>query len=289
VTPELRSALLDSMVASVDQHLWQERGQIRGLFTSTRMTLAPSVATLVGLTPVGDGLHTYDVAGLPQRVGWLTHPAFIAGMGDVDVGKLVHRGIALMVKLLCRQPAQLPDGLEVTTSDFNTTFAGLTERQRSEQRRAMARPVADGGSDSPTCWACHSQFEPLAYGLDRFDAAGGYVGEIDAEGRARPIDGWMTDDLSIAEAARPRYADVAEMMARLAASETVQACMAEHFLAFATGRASSRIESDFSHPVHAAQAQAGGTLEAMVEAVASSELFRALATTGPEPAPGGLE
>ena len=96
----------------------------------------------------------------------------------------MHRGITLMVKLMCRQPVQLPDGLEATTADFNLTFADLTERQRSEQRRAMARPSREGGSGARACWACHSQFEPLAYGFDRFDAAGRYVGEVDAQGRA---------------------------------------------------------------------------------------------------------
>jgi hypothetical protein len=271
------------MVASVEQHLWQEQGQIQGLFTSTRMTLEPSVAELLGLAPAGDGLQTYDVSGLPQRVGWLTHPGFIAGMGDADVGKLVHRGVTLMVKLMCRQPAQLPDGLEATTADFNVTFADRTERQRSEQRRLMALPAAQGGSNTPACWACHSQFEPLAYGFDRFDAAGRYVGELDPAGRALPIDGWMTDDLAVEESARPRYADVAELMALLAESETVQACMAEHFIAFSTGRASSPIEKSFSYPVHAAQQHDGGTLPAMVEAVTTSELFRALASSGPGP------
>jgi len=283
VTPALRASLLDSMVATVDRHLLQEQGRIRDLFTSTRMSLDPSTAQLLGVTPVADGTHSYDVSNLPQRVGWLTHPAFIAGMGDVQVGKIVHRGITLMVKLMCRQPVQLPDGLEATTADFNRTFADLSERQRSEQRRTMALPVEQGGSGSPTCWACHSQFEPLAYGLDRFDAAGRYVGEVDSHGRALPIDGWLTDDLSLDEATRPRYADVAGLMALLAESDTVQACLAEHFLALGTGRASSAVEKAFSHSVLEAHRASGGTLHAMVEAVASSELFRSLASSGPAP------
>jgi hypothetical protein len=284
VTPELRGALLDSMVATVDQHLWHDGGQIRGLFTTTRMSFDPRVAALLGLSPLADGQRMYDVSQLPERVGWLTHPGFIAGLGDAQVGKIVHRGITLMVKLLCRQPVQLPDGLEATTADFNTMYSDLTERQRSEQRQLMARPVAEGGSDEPSCWGCHSQFEPLAYGFDRFDAAGRYLGAADAQGRALPIDGWLTDDLSIDEAARPRYADVPELMALLAESEAVQACMAQHFLAFATGRASSSLEQAFAQPVHAAQLRSGGTLHAMVESVATSELFRALAATGPAPA-----
>jgi hypothetical protein len=282
VTPVLRASLLDSMVATVDSQLWQAQGRIQELFTLTQMTLDPSTAQLVGLAPAGDGLRVYDLSALPQRVGWLTHPAFIAGMGDAQVGKIVHRGITLMVKLMCRQPVQLPDGLEATTSEFNRTFADLTERQRSEQRRAMAS-VAQGGTSAPTCWACHSQFEPLAYGFGRFDAAGRYLGEVDSLGRPLPIDGWMTDDLSVDEAARARYRDVAELMSQLAESETVQACLVEHFLALGTGRASSAVEKAFALPVLEAQRHAGGTLQAMVEAVAESELFRSLASSGPAP------
>jgi hypothetical protein len=249
------------------------------------MSLDPSVAALIGLSPLADGQHIYDVSGLPERVGWLTHPGFIAGMRDADVGKIVHRGVTLMVKLMCRQPAQLPDGLAAVVADFNLVFADLSERQRSEQRRSMARPVADGGSGAAACWACHSQFEPLAYGFDRFDAAGRYVGAVDAQGRALPIDGWMTDDLSLEEAARPRYANVRELMTLMAESEPIQACMAEHFLAFSTGRASSAIEKAFSHRVSSAERESGGTLPAMVEAIATSELFRALASSGPAPSP----
>jgi hypothetical protein len=281
VTPALRSSLFESMVATVDQHLWQEQGSIAGLFTTTRMSLDPNAAALLGLTPSGEGQHIYDVSALPERVGWLTHPGFIAGMGDADAGKLVHRGITLMVKVLCRQPLQLPDGFETTSAEFAAKFADLTERQRSEQRRAMALPVAEGGANNPTCWACHSQFEPLAYGFGRFDAAGRYVGEVDAQERALPIDGWMTDDLSQDEAARARYANVSELMQLMSESSAIQACMAEHFLAFSTGRASSSIEKSFSHRVRVAEQHAAGTLPAMVEAVATSELFRALASSGP--------
>jgi hypothetical protein len=94
-----------------------------------------------------------------------------------------------------------------------------------------------------------------------------------------PIDGWMTDDLSLDELARPQYADVAELMKRMAESETVQACMAEDFIAFATGR----VEKAFALPVHAPQARSGGALPAMVQAVTTSELFRTLASSGPFP------
>jgi len=278
ITPELRAALSESMVASFESHLWQDRGQIKTLFTSTQMALAPSVAALIGITPRSDAIESYAVSALPERVGWLTHPGFIAGFGDADVGKIVHRGISLMVKLMCRQPIRIPDGAIAVAGSFNQAFANLNERQRSEQRRLMAKPVAEGGSNNPSCWACHSQFEPLAYGFNRFDAAGRYLGEVDATGAPLPTDGWMTDDLTLDESARAPYATMHEFMALMADSETIQACMAQHFLSFATGRAATAIEHEFSKSVHVEQEKNGGTLHAMVEAIASSELFRSTAT-----------
>ncbi|MDX2054655.1 MAG: DUF1592 domain-containing protein [Polyangiaceae bacterium] len=278
VTPILRAALADSMVATFENHLWDEQGQIKGLFNTTRLAFTPTVASLIGLTPEGEGTQVYDVSALPERVGWLTHPGFIAGFGDTDVGKIVHRGIGLMVKLMCRQPVQLPDGVAAAAGDFTRKFSNLTERERSEQRQLMAKPTSEGGSDNPACWGCHSQFEPLAYGFDRFDAAGRYLGAKDSAGRALPIDGWMTDDLSLPEASRERYGNMVEFMELAARSETIQACMAQHFLAFATGRASTAVESSFSHLVQAENERAGGTLSALIEAVATSELFRSQAS-----------
>lgn len=272
VTPELRTALFESMVASVDAHLWEEQQPIRELFTTTRLSFDPTVATLLGLTPEGEGQRIYDVSALPERVGWLSHPAFIAGLGDVEVGEIVHRGIALMTKLLCRQPVQVPEEIVATTEAFAVEFAQLNERQRSEERRGMS-----------TCWACHSQFEPLAYGFERFDAAGRYIGSVNARGEALPIDGWLTDDLTIEEPARPRYDDVRELMQLLADSKTVQTCMAEHFIALATGRASSPVARDFAEQVNDARADARDTLAQTVQLIVASELFRALSSSGPAP------
>lgn len=272
VTPELRTALFESMVASVDAHLWDERQPISTLFTTTRLSFDPTVATSIGLTPVGEGQQIYDVSASPERVGWLSHPAFIAGLGDVEVGKIVHRGIALMTKLMCRQPVQVPEEIVATTAAFAVEFAQLNERQRSEERREM-----------PTCWACHSQFEPLAYGFERFDAAGRHIGTVDSRGEALPIGGWLTDDLTLEEPARPRYQNVGELMQLLADSKTVQTCMAEHFIALATGRASSPLARDYAAQINDAHARTSDTLAQTVHLIVSSELFRALSSSSAAP------
>lgn len=272
VTPELRTALFESMVATVDTHLWNERQPLAALFTTTQLSFDPTVATLVGLTPVGEGQQIYDVSALPERVGWLSHPAFIAGLGDVETGKIVHRGIALMTKLFCRQPVQVPEEIVATTAAFAEEFAQLNERQRSEERQGMT-----------TCWACHSQFEPLAYGFERFDAAGRFIGTVNARGEALPIDGWMTDDLTLEEPERPRYQNVGQLMQLLADSKTVQTCMAEHLFALATARASSPAAREFARQVNDARENGSDTLAQTVFLIVSSELFRALSSSGPAP------
>ncbi len=274
LTPELQRDLVESLVASVETHLWEDQRGFDELFTTTQMVFTPDVATHIGLTPSGEGLRRYDVSGLPQRVGWLTHPGFIAGFGEGQEGSIVHRGITLMVRLLCRQPIDVPVALAPEVASFNEEHADLTERERSEQRQRMALPVSEGGQGNPSCWSCHSQFEPLAYAFDRFDAAGRYRGEVDAEGRPLPIDGWLTDDLDVPEAERPRYAEMAQYMELLAASPVVQRCTAEHFLSLATGRAASLQERAFAASVAEDYASAGGTLPEIVKAVVRSHLFR---------------
>ena len=281
ITDELRAALVRSLQASFDKHLWEDGKTIAELFVTTEMQFEPPVAELIGLSPSSDELQTYDVSGLPERVGWLTHPGFIAGMGEAQVGSLVTRGITLMVKLMCRQPLEIPADLSATIQQVEASFGDLTQRQRSEQRQKLAQPVSEGGGGNPACCGCHSQFEPLAYGFDRFDAAGRDLGEQDAQGRALPIDGWLTDNLSLPEQERPRYENVAQQMALMAASDVVQQCMTEHFVAYATGRAASSIEKAHSSQIHAQHRAAGGTLSALVLAITTSELFRKLGTSAP--------
>ncbi len=274
MTPELRDAMLTSLIATVEHHLWGSGRPLEELFTLSEMVLDPLTAEWIGLSPTEPGLTLYDVSELPQRVGWLSHPGFIAGIGEVEVGNVVTRGISLMVKLMCRQPLEVPAAVQPAVNSFNAEFANLTQRQRSEQRQLMALPESQGGQNNGVCWGCHSQFEPLAYGFDRFDAAGRYLGERDALGRALPIDGWMTDDLSLPEGDRPRYADMYEFMRLMEQSEVVQACLVEHFLAFGTGRAAASLEKQYSHQVNEVRSRTGGDLTALLEAVVTSELFR---------------
>lgn len=268
-TDEDRAALSESIIATFQDHFWDQGGGITDLFTTTRFMVNPTVAGLLGITISGTGLEAVDVSGLPHRIGLMSHPAMIAGMGDRVVGSFVNRGKYLMERLLCQHPTAFPDSITVEIDNFNTETAGLSERERAELR--MTRPV---------CWQCHKQFEPLAFGFARFDGAGRYVGEIDADGKPLPLDGWVPTK----ESEEPGYEDVASYMQILASNEVIQTCMTEHFLDFATSRVGDKVGKTEAKYIGAAYHETAGTLPDMVKAVVTSQLFRTtLVSEGAQP------
>jgi hypothetical protein len=256
-----RVALNESIVATFQEHFWTQGGGISDLFTTTRFMVNPTVAALLGIEMTAEGLEPVDVSGLPHRMGLMSHPAMIAGMGDLAVGSFVNRGKYLMERLLCEHPIAFPAAITTEIDQFNTATSGLNERERAEIR--MTRPV---------CWACHEQFEPLAFGFARFDGAGRYVGETDVDGKPLPLDGWVPTG----EADPPAYQDVASYMDILANNEVIQTCMTEHFLDFSTSRVGDFAGKLEAKRVGAEYRETPGALADMVNAVATSQLFRTI-------------
>jgi hypothetical protein len=185
-------------------------------------------------------------------------------MGDLTVGSFVNRGKYLMERLLCEHPVAFPAAITTEIENFNTATVGLSERERAELRMSRSE-----------CWSCHSQFEPLAFGFARFDGAGRYVGEIDADGKPLPLDGWVPTG----EAELPAYDDVASYMQILATNEVIQTCMTEHFLDFATSRIGDVVGKAEATQVGAEYQLTAGSLSDMVSAVVTSQLFRTILTS----------
>jgi len=258
-----RVALNESVVATLQDHFWTRGSSIAELFTTTHFVINKTVAGLLGLPMTGSGLQSVDVASSPQRVGLMSHPGMIAGMGDRGTGSFVNRGKYLMERLLCRNPINVPDALGEEIQSFTATTAGLNEPERSAIRQGRA-----------LCWSCHKQFEPLSFGFARFDGAGRYVGETDSAGKALPLAGWVPTN----EALEPRYTDMPSYMQALATDPVIQTCMTEHFIAFATARSSDELAKIQAESVGKEYQTNGSTLPAMVAAVAKSQLFRTILT-----------
>ncbi|HEX2657793.1 MAG TPA: DUF1588 domain-containing protein, partial [Polyangia bacterium] len=259
-----RAALNESVVATFQDHFWTRKGSIAELFTTTRFVVNPTVAKILGVSMTGTGLEAVDVSGSPQRIGFMSHPGMIAGMGDRAIGSFVGRGKYLMERLLCRNPMAVPDALSAAIDSFNADTTGLNEAERSAIRQTR-----------PVCWGCHSQFEPLSFGFARFDGAGRYLGEQDAAGKPLALDGWVPTG----EATLPKYSDMASYMQVLAANPVIQACMTQHFLEFATTRSSDDVSRVQAESVGKEYQSNGSSLPAMVSAVIKSPLFKTVLTS----------
>src|SRR5690606_36145321 len=152
---------------------------------------------------------------------------------------------------------------------------GLNEHERAEIRKTR-----------PVCWGCHAQFEPLAFGFSRFDGAGRYIGEFDADGKPLPLDGWLPQG---SEATSPQYTNFTEYMDILATEPVVQRCMTEHFLSFATAHGTDALAKRHADVVSGEYIAGGSTLDAMVSAVVKTTLFGSIRTYDPAAIAAGEE
>jgi hypothetical protein len=255
-----RQALRESIVATFQYLTWEAKRPLGELFTTTDYVVNPRTAELLGLENPGPGLSHVDVSSLPERVGLLTHPGVIAGMGDQEIGSFVNRGKFLMERLLCLHPTAVPASLAAALEEFTADTTGLSEHERLALRKTRAE-----------CWGCHAQFEPFAIGFARFDGAGRYRGEVDEQGRPLPLDGWVP---VATEADSPQYTNVREYMDILQDEATIQTCLTEHFLSYGTSYSPDSLTRGVAAKMGQQVVAGDQTLVEMVNSVAQTELFR---------------
>jgi hypothetical protein len=257
-----RRALRESMVATFQHLTWEEKRPLGEMFTTTNFLVNERTAELLGANGAasGAGLSPLDVSSLPERVGLLTHPGVIAGMGDQEIGSFVNRGKFLMERLLCVHPAAVPAALAAALEEFTADTTGLSEHERLALRKTRLE-----------CWTCHQQFEPFALGFARFDGAGRYRGEVDEQGRPLPLDGWVP---TVPESIAQKYTNVREYMEILQNEPAVQKCLTEHFLSYATSYAPDALTRRAAAQLAEAAPASEQTLVQMVSTVTRSDLFR---------------
>jgi Protein of unknown function (DUF1592)/Protein of unknown function (DUF1588)/Protein of unknown function (DUF1595)/Protein of unknown function (DUF1585)/Protein of unknown function (DUF1587) len=262
-----RTALRESIVATFQHHVWDANRSLADLFTTREFMLNAVSAELIGAPFTGTGMQLVDVSELPERVGILTHPGSLAGMGDQGTGSFVNRGKYLMERLFCKNPIAVPAALLTALEEFNAETTGLNEHERAAIRKTRVE-----------CWSCHTQFEPLAFGFSRLDGAGRYRGEAYEDGDPLTTDGWVPTST---EEASPHYANLVEYMDILKQEPTIQNCMTEHFLSYATAYAPDSLTRSQAPTVGEAYIAGGHTLSAMVVAVTQSDVFRKMLVQDP--------
>ncbi|MEL6341086.1 MAG: DUF1592 domain-containing protein, partial [Myxococcota bacterium] len=227
------------------------------LLTDAAVYLSPELATLYGIESGEAGVQRYELDAQEPAKGLLAQPGVLAGMTNADGGSIVSRALFVVERLFCEEVPPPPDSLQ---DDIDEFVDNLPED-------ASAREIADVRLGREECAVCHTQFDPLAFALETFDASGARVDEP-----GQPVDGWipayLTDD-----GERQEFSDMAEFIEILADSEKVHECFVRQHIDFALG---SILGTEYEGELYAFARELGrdglSAREMFIE-VATSSLF----------------
>lgn len=190
-----------------------ENRPLAELFNAQLTFVTPELATHYGFENVGEDGRV-ALTDLPERGGLLTQGAVTTLGGNTS--SMVGRGLYILENILCGHLADPPPGVDTTPPEITEE---TPQRQLSEER-----------VDNPACGGCHVQIEPVAWGIERFDATGRHTTE-DRFGNALAQDGTV-----VLEHGQVDFASIAELGDLLASSDRVRACMGRKSTQFALGR-----------------------------------------------------
>lgn len=266
----LSADMREETLAFFEDVVWNQKRPLADLLNAQVTYVTPRLAKHYGLEPgagekvAGDdsGLLRIDVSSAPGRGGLLTQGSVLTAGGDE--ASMVTRGLFVLHNLLRGAVEDPPPCIDTTPPP---TMAGLTQRGIAERR------IADRN-----CGGCHAKFEPLAFGLEKFDGVGAYH-EKDEHGNRLRDDG----EILFPGAAEPvSYRTSAELMDLLAASDRVRECLAWKLAQFALGRPLDANDAMTMRQIHKKAQEGGGTYASLITAIVMSDLVQTTRTEGEE-------
>ena len=188
-----------------------------------------------------------------QRLGILTHPAWLVSQTDAMDNHAIHRGIWIRERLLgggipdvpITVDAQLPDEPENT----------LRERMRVTREKY--------------CWTCHEKMDPLGMPFEMYNHAGLFR----TTEKDKPVD----TSGEIIDSGDPELdgpvENAIEMIQKLAESERVEQVFVRHAFRFWMGRNETLNDAPVLQAAHEAYRDNGGSMKALITSLLTSDAF----------------
>jgi len=260
--PEIASDMRRETLAFFEEVAWKQKRPLAELFNAQVTFASPRLAKHYGLKPVGEDWTRYDLSSVPARGGILTQGSVLTIGGDD--ASMVTRGLFVLSDVLRGIVKEPPPDLDTTPVPARP---GMSHRGIAEQRIAN---VACGG--------CHEKFEPLAFGLEKFNGLGSF-GEKDEHGNDLREDG----EILFPGAAEPvKYDTTAQLMNLLAASPRVSQTLTWKLTQFALGRPLVAADAPIVEQIHTAAQKEGGSYTAVIKAIILSDLVQKTQTEAAE-------
>ncbi len=188
-----------------------------------------------------------------QRLGILTHPAWLVSHSDAMDNHAIHRGRWIRERLLGGGIPDVPITVDAMLPDEPDKT--LRDRMRVTQEKY--------------CWTCHEKMDPLGLPFEMFNHAGLFrttelgapvdtTGEIIDSGDPQ-LDGPVSNAL--------------EMITRLAESERVEQVFVRHAFRFWMGRNETLHDAPILQAAHRAYRESGGSMRALITELVCSDAF----------------
>jgi len=237
-----------------EEVVWIQKRPLSELLNAQVTIATPLLARHYGWKPQGAGPTRYALDKIAGRGGLLTQGSVLTIGGDE--ASMISRGLFILHDILrgtVKDPPPCVDTSPVPTK------AGLTKRGIAEQRIS-----------NKSCGGCHAKFEPLAFGLEKFDGIGAYHVN-DKFGNQLREDG----NILLPGASKAiEYQTVSELMDHLASSPRVAETLTWKITQFAMGRPLAAGDRPEIEKIHQSATQAGGTYAAVIRAIVISDLVR---------------
>jgi hypothetical protein len=262
LTTELLGSLERSLLLSATSLYRSEAPHFTQLLSGELYPLNAELRAFYGLAGGTSELEPVALIG-QGRHGILTHPGLMTLLARPSASDPIARGLFLQRTVLCRDIPPPPPG--VTIPPLAPVAPGSSTRARLEQHTVQ-----------PLCKSCHDQIDPPGFALESYDAVGRF--RTQDAGVAVDSSGDMKTGLDV----DGPFASGGELLDRMAQSNDVKRCFAQHYLSHAVLRALeasddcslSRVSDDFAR---------SGDLKGLVLSVALSDAFRLRASEGVAP------
>lgn len=238
--------------------IWEEDTDLMQAFTEKRAELSGELAEFYGLPPLDGGFTTYDLADVPERIGFLTNASVLSARVINPSSSMIDRGLFVLNDVFC-ESVPPPDAPEIRAAIDELAVpetSGLSQRERFATQ-----------SEEGLCRGCHARFDPLGLAFEQYGSAGQYIVE-DEFGNPLPGGG----DLAVGDV-EVDYATVEEFASALGGSESVARCVVQKSVQHAYGRTLAPRDQDLISEIYSEFDANGRTYRALIRAIATHPEF----------------
>jgi len=232
--------------------IFDEPSSYFDIFTSKRTYLTTAGAQHYGLPAPAGGAGWVDY-GNSGRAGLLSHGAVLAAFSKFSDTSPTQRGIFVRTRLLCEPIQPPPATVDADQPPGNPDAECKTARYQAHM-------------DQSGCKSCHSQMDPIGFGLENYDIAGRYR-ETDNGKPQCKIPG-QGEIVGLGAFSGPKA-----LAETLLASGQLQDCMVKQFMNFALGRPLTDSEEPVVKKLRTTMQSSGDSFVSLLRAVVTDASF----------------